>query len=470
MRNARSSTTAGPSRRHVLKALAATAVAGGALSPGLAAATGGRSAYDVIVVGAGFAGATAARSLRRRGLRVLVLEARDRVGGRAWTTTFQGERVELGGNWVDPRQTLVWKEIEDQRIGLVADPAPERTLFPTEKGFGFFTPEEAFGRQGELLARFSARARELFPRADDPLVRADLLREPDQLTIRQHLDAMRLSALDDKWLSGAIGGLGGSSTRGAYTEFLHWWALCDYNAEQWYGINTYKPASGMSGLAQAILAEAAPEVKLNTQVKSIADDGKQVTVRTRAGAVFTAASVVVAVPVNLWRTIEFSPGLSPERTRASRETFGVPHAKKLWLHMRTSIGNTFVYTPEGFPVDTLVPYKQLSDGQLMIGFSTDERLDVGNTAQVQEAVRLVVPDAQVLAVKGQNWGADPYALGGWSFRRPGQLTGLLAEIQRPQGRICFATSDIASGWSGYVDGAMESGLRAAEQVARHALR
>ncbi|QQQ80053.1 FAD-dependent oxidoreductase [Saccharothrix sp. 6-C] len=458
---------AGPTRRGFLKALATTAVVGSALPPAVASAagTGTRSTHDVIVVGAGFAGVTAARELRRRGLRVLVVEARDRIGGRTWTTTFEGEQVELGGTWVDPLQTTVWREIEAQRIGFVADGAAERTLFPTENGFGFFPPEESFGRQGELLTRFSERARELFPDAYNPLARADLLRAPDALTIRRHLDSMNLSALDEKWLTGATGGLGGASTRGAYTQFLHWWALCNYNAEQYYGINTYKPSTGMNGLARSILAEAQAEVLLNTPVKSITDDGRQVTVRTAAGSAHTAAAVVVAVPVNVWRTIEFAPGLSTAKLQASQETFGVPNAKKLWLHLASSIGNTYVHAPEGYPVDTLVPYKQTSRGWLMIGFSGEPRLDVNNAAQVQEAVRLIVPDARVLSVKGHDWGGDRFALGGWSFRQPRQLTGLLRAVQQPQGRISFATSDIASGWSGYVEGAMESGLVAAKQVA-----
>jgi len=454
-----------PSRRGVLKAMGTAALVAAGL--GAAAVAGaGAGAHDVIVVGAGFAGVTAARELRRRGLRVLVLEARDRVGGRAWTTSFQGERIEMGGAWVDPMQTLVWREIEQQRIGTVADAGPDRALFPTESGFGFFTPEEAFGRQGALLARFAERSRELFPDAANPTARMDLLREPDRLTIRDRLTAMRLSALDEKWLSGATGGLGGSSTRGAMTQFLHWWALCGHDAGTFYGINTFKPATGMAGLMSAMLDDAPVEVRLRTPVRAVVDDGRSVTVRTAAGAVLTARAVVLAVPVNVWRTIDFYPGLSAERVTASRDTIGVPTAKKVWIQMRTGIGHTYVYTPEGYPIDTLVPVKTLSDGQLMIGFSTADRLDVNDVAQVQAAVRIVVPDATVLAVRGQNWGADPYALGGWSFRRPGQLTGLLNAIQRPHGRIAFATSDIANAWSGYVDGAFESGLRAADQVSR----
>lgn len=457
------------SRRGVLTA--ATAVAAHTvLRPPSASAAPARTASDVIVVGAGFAGVTAARALRRRGLRVRVLEARNRIGGRTWTTTFEGEQVEMGGVWVDPLQTHVWREIENQGIGIVADPAAERALFPTATGFGYYHPEEAFGWQGALLARFSERARELFPDAANPLVRADLLRRVDPQTIRDRLDAMRLSVLDERWLTGATGGLGGGSERGAYTQFLHLWALCNYNADQYYGINTYRPASGMTSLAQAILTEAAADVRLNSPVRSIIDTGREVVVRTRTGASYTAASVVVAVPVNVWNTIEFSPGLTVQRRRASSQTFGVPTAQKLWLRLRTSLGNTYVHTPEGYPIHTLVPIKQLADSQLMVGFSGDQRLDVNNVAQVERAVRLVVPDATVLAVRGQHWGADPHALGGGAFRRPGQLTGLLNAVQLPHGRISFATSDIASGWSGYVDGAMESGLRAAEQVARFASR
>ncbi|AEB44515.1 flavin monoamine oxidase family protein [Micromonospora maris] len=457
-------------RRGVLTAVTAAAAAHTILRPSQASATRRRHAYDVIVVGAGFAGITAARDLRRKGLRVLILEARNRIGGRTWTSTFQGEQVEMGGVWVDPMQTHVWQEIEDQGIGLVADPAADRTLFPTATGFGYFSPEEAFGRQGELLTQFCEQAPQVFSDPTDPMAQADVLRLVDSYSIRDRLNAMGLSTLDEKWLSGATGGLGGGSDRGAYTQFLHWWALCNYNAEQYYGINTYRPAGGMTGLAQAILTEAAADLRLNSPVRSITDNGREVTVRTRAGMSYTASSVVVAVPVNVWNTIDFAPGLSLQRRRASSETFGVPGAQKLWLRLRTSLGNTYVHTPDGYPVDTLVPIKQFADSQLMVGFSNDRRLNVNNVAQVERAVRLVVPDARVLAVKGQNWGADPYARGGWSFRRPGQLTGLLDAIQRPQGRISFATSDIASGWSGYVEGAIESGLRAAEQVTHYAFR
>ena len=134
--------------------------------------------------------------------------------------------------------------------------------------------------------------------------------------------------------------------------------------------------------------------------------------------------------------------------------------------MSDTIGNTYVHTPEGYPIDTLVPHKRTSRGWLMTAFSSDPRLDVNNAGQIQQALQLVVPNARVFAARGQDWGSDAFSLGGWSFRQPGQLTKLFPEIQQPQGRIFFATSDIASGWSGYVEGAMESGLVASGQVSQ----
>ncbi|MEB0141381.1 FAD-dependent oxidoreductase, partial [Undibacterium sp. CCC2.1] len=59
---------------------------------------------DIVIIGAGASGLTAATSLRRAGLTVAVLEARDRVGGRLWTDDIEGATLEIGGQWVSPDQ------------------------------------------------------------------------------------------------------------------------------------------------------------------------------------------------------------------------------------------------------------------------------------------------------------------------------------------------------------------------------
>lgn len=68
-------------------------------------------AHDVIVVGGGFAGVTAAREVALRGRSVLLLEARDRLGGRTWSADWEGTSIEYGGAWVHWHQPHTWSEI-----------------------------------------------------------------------------------------------------------------------------------------------------------------------------------------------------------------------------------------------------------------------------------------------------------------------------------------------------------------------
>ena len=84
--------------------------------------------YDVIVIGSGFAGLTAARDCLLRGMKTLLLEARSRVGGRTFTSSYAEHRLELRGTWIHWSQSCVWEEVTRYRLGIVEIPGggPER--------------------------------------------------------------------------------------------------------------------------------------------------------------------------------------------------------------------------------------------------------------------------------------------------------------------------------------------------------
>ena len=88
-----------------------------------------RGDTDVVVIGAGFAGLVAARELGRAGLGVLVLEARDRVGGRTWTDRRLGHDLELGGTWVHWVQPHTWAEMTRYGRQVTRSPAVEEAYW-----------------------------------------------------------------------------------------------------------------------------------------------------------------------------------------------------------------------------------------------------------------------------------------------------------------------------------------------------
>ncbi|MGW4204350.1 FAD-dependent oxidoreductase [Streptomyces sp. NPDC004726] len=185
----------------------------------------------------------------------MLLEARDRTGGRTWTGTFAGELVEMDGAWVHPVHTRVWHEIQSHGISLVADDTPpDRLILPSGSGYADFDPAVAGTRLGELLTDFFAGSESYFPRPHDPLHRVDPLAEPDRLTLRDRLDQLRFAPRDDAWLNGHTATAGGANTRGAYTSLVRQLALSG-DLGTYNGLNTYRPVTGMGGLINAMLAD-----------------------------------------------------------------------------------------------------------------------------------------------------------------------------------------------------------------------
>lgn len=423
--------------------------------------------HQAIVIGAGFAGVTAARELSRAGLRPLLLEARDRIGGRAFTRTFAGRKVELGAAWFSPHQRLVTAELERYGIALVPQGVmPEHGVFPAEDGLAAIDPAEAFAHMGTLLEKYFAGAREMFPEPAEPLRGGERLRELDVFSMRDHLNQLNLSTKDKRWLSNITGTYsGGDSARGAYTGLAQWWALAGSTLEGWNTFIGMSPESGMSGLLDAMLADSDAELLLNAPVAQVDDDGSGVRVTTRDGRRFSAPVAVIAVPANSWETIRFGGGLPELHVAAGKRQLSVPASTKFWLRAGGASGAISAHAPEGYPISSLFTYYQLDDGdQLLIGFSQEKSFDVRDTTRLAEAVRLF-GDIEIREVRAHDWGRDEFARGGWSFRQPGQLFELLPEILLPHGRLAFANDGLVNGWVGFVEGAIESGLRAAGQAA-----
>jgi monoamine oxidase len=121
----------------------------------------------------------------------------------------------------------------------------------------------------------------------------------------------------------------------------------------------------------------------------------------------------------------------------------------------------------GHPFGYLASDALFEDGtQLLIGFGRDaSACDAANRTWVQRSLEELLPGYTVVEATAHDWLADEFSRGTWAIHRPGWYEHHHAAMQRPEGRVLFAGSDIANGWSGFIDGAIESGLRTGARVA-----
>ena len=187
---------------------------------------------------------------------------------------------------------------------------------------------------------------------------------------------------------------------------------------------------------------------------------------TRDGEAFSGAAVVVTVPLNTLGAINFSPQLAQQK-RIEADRGQASRGLKVWARVRGDLEPFYVMAPDDQPITFLGTSKLLADSnQMLFAFGPDaDRLSPDDEPAVRRAVAELLPEhLEVVAATGHNWRADEFSRGTWSVFRPGQLSGALAALQAPHGRVVFAGADIAAGWNGFIDGAIESGLRAGRSV------
>jgi flavin-dependent amine oxidoreductase len=142
--------------------------------------------------------------------------------------------------------------------------------------------------------------------------------------------------------------------------------------------------------------EALSDERRNDRVTTIIDDDRGVHVMTKSGGRFSASAVVVALPVNVWKTIRFSPVLLKVHADTTREGADVPNATELWIHLGGNIGRVFATGTEGDSFSTVLQHADLPDGdQLVVAFSEELSLDLTSIRDVEDNLRQILPEAKV---------------------------------------------------------------------------
>jgi len=248
---------------------------------------------------------------------------------------------------------------------------------------------------------------------------------------------------------------------------LRWWALGDHDMFLLFDkVARYKIAEGTSALAHAIIGDGDARLLLSTPIRSVARQGERNLVTTAKGQSFSADALICAVPQNVLADIEFAPGLSAQKTQAARAGH-TGRGYKCYIHIRQKIGKWIGMAPYPSPITQLWTEQERDDGTLLVCFGPPGGLDQNDEEQVQQAVRQLIPGAEVVAVFGYEWTLDPYSKGTWCWYRPDMFSDGLEALRAPQGSIHFASADSAdsaNGWRGFIDGAIQSGVESARDV------
>jgi monoamine oxidase len=317
------------------------------------------------------------------------------------------------------------------------------------------------------MTRFCHDASTVFGRPHDPLFDAAAVQAIDGLSVRDRLESLDLPAetldlLDGLWTSDCSAPI----AEAGLSVALRWFALAGWDALSMLDtVSRYKLTDGTRRLIEAMAADGAAELWLSTPVAAVEQEAESVRITTRDGQGIAAHAVVVTVPLNALRALDFKPALSSAKQAMVAEG-QASRGLKVWVRIRGERPHFSATAPDDHAITSLHSESYVPGGTLLVGFGpAADRLDVTDRAAVERAVRVFLPDVEVEEVTGHDWVADEFSRGTWPVYRPRQLTHYLRALQQPEGRVVLAGSETSNGWCGFIDGAIESGLRAARQVA-----
>lgn len=442
---------------------------------------------DVVVVGAGPSGLTAAVELRKAGLTVAVLEARDRVGGRTWTGVVDGAMLEIGGQWVSPDQDALLGLLDELGLqtysryrdgeSVYLDPAGVRHRYTGE---WFPVPERTRAEMERLVGVLDTLAAQVG--AHEPWAHP-LARELDTVSFSQWL----ADQSDDEEARNNIGLFvaGGMLTKPAHAFSALQAVLMAASAGSFSNlvddgfILDKRVVGGMQLVSQRLAATLGDDLVLNAPVRTIRWNDDGVTALADGGVQVRAKRVVLAVPPNLYSRVSFDPPL-PRRQHQMHQHQSLGLVIKVHAVYDTPFWRADGLAGTGFSAAELVQevYDNTNHGDTrgtLVAFVSDEKADAvfelsadeRKAAILESVARFLGPQAlDPVVYYESDWGAEEWTRGAYASSFDlGGLHRYGKDQRTPVGPIHFSCSDIAGAGYQHVDGAVRMGQATAAAIA-----
>jgi monoamine oxidase len=424
-------------------------------------------ATTVAVIGAGLSGLVAARKLRRQGIDVVVLEAADRLGGRAFSeTTPLGSRVDLGGQWIGHdhhRFTALAAELGLRKFTMHSEGFP--TVIDGRRRLSLSSPSMLVS--GAILVAVEALSRLRVPTRWNAVTLADALRKVPGRTPRRLLEVAALIS----WTADP-----GRYTILAMTKMIREQGGLRRILATTGGAQEALLVEGVGALVDGLAAELGERVRAGHRVTSITQSNGEITVDTVAGRV-RAAKVIITVPPPTRRRISFVPPLSARRDALAHNTYMGSVYKAIAVYntpfwRNRCSGEFLVLDAPGRAVFDTSPPEGPGHLCILVAGPEARALDRLDPAKRRAALLGALTDSvgsevlEPVSWHEKAWHQDEFVGGGYlALPEPGTTEGFLPVDATPVGDIHWAGTETAEHHAGYFEGAIESGNRAAVEVA-----
>jgi monoamine oxidase len=433
---------------------------------------------SVLVAGAGLSGLVAARDLMAMGASVTIVDARDRVGGRVSTVRAgfaDGQHAEAGGDMIDASHTELLQLVE--RLGL-------RVLQVLRHGWGQARTDDAghvcaaaqnghggWHRLAGALAGHTHHYRLAERRWDSPIT-ADLARR----SVSQWLDDVQA----DPELRATALGLRGFFL--ADPDELSLAALVDQfaSADELGTQKVFRVDGGNDRIARAMADQLGDRLRLDTELVAVSQRGQTVRAslkHKRKTQQLTCDYLICTLPATLLRRIPMTPAL-PTQQHDAIASLRYGRATKSLLQFSSRFWRV-PRKPSAFgsplAIGAIWDANEEQRGKAAIlallagGSASDATGDLlhrdGAVGLARQLEWLGANRAHLLTSHHTVWEDDPYARGGYAFFDASFDSQLRPWLARPFGRLFFAGEHTSLQWQGYMNGAVESGRRAAAEVA-----
>jgi monoamine oxidase len=426
----------------------------------------------VVVVGGGLAGLVAARDLIARGAEVHLLEARERLGGRVWTVhdkEFSDVPLELGGEFIDGEHSAIRALCHDLRLtlqhvlkdgfGLALDVNGRVQLFNGQRPI-WSDFKQALSREAEALRAVecdwnSTTAQVIAPHSMRALLEARRASK-EVIAMAQGLRGFFLADADE--LSGVVG------------------VELSMQPKDPGHVTLSRIKGGNDRLVQALAKQKGLKIALKAVVTRIDQDDRGVRVHvadgSRKGAIVSGDYLVLTTPPAIARALEFTPAVPATLRRAWQALNSGPATK---AHVRFDKG---WWRKPGRPrawgsnLDTGAIWETSGTGPASLTMLAGGRasralrdlLEEGGPQRVIRRLSWLGEPDDARDFRSISWELDPFAKGGYAVFGTDFRPEWRAELSRSFGRIAFAGDHTSRKWQGYMNGAVESGQRAARDV------